>query len=95
MSSHSSLEPLPEPVYFIFKGGPQFRDIFEKQENPPSVDEVFPRFLGDTTATWLLQTFLQFKHRGLNVHLVDRLVPGRICVSGIWQVGRRSLLGRS
>lgn len=95
MTPQSSLEPLPEPVYFIFKSGPEFRDIFEKQENPPSVDEVFPRFLGDTTATWLLQTFLQLKHRGLNVHLVDRLVPGRICVSGIWQVGRRSLLGRS
>lgn len=95
MRSQSLLEPLPEPVYFVFKGGPEFRDIFENRNNPPSAEEVFPRFLGDTTATWLLQTFLQLKHRGLNVHLVDRLVPGGICVSGIWQVGRRSLLGRS
>jgi hypothetical protein len=91
----STLQPLPEPVYFVFKCGPEFRDIFENRDNPPSVEEVFPRFLGDTTATWLLQTFLQLKHRGLDVHLVDRLVPGRICVSGIWQIGKRALLGRS
>ena len=95
MKFQSTLEPLPEPVYFVFRGGAEFRDLFENQENPPTVEEVFPRFLGDTTATWLLQTFLQLKHRGLNVHLVDRLVPGRICVTGIWQIGRRALLGRS
>ena len=69
--------------------------MFENRDDPPTVEEVFPRFLGDTTATWLLQTFLQLKRRGLNVHLVDRLVPDRICVSGIWQISRRSLLGRS
>lgn len=86
---------MPEPVFIVFKGGPEFRDIFENRDDPPSVEEVFPRFLGDTTSTWLLQTFLQLKRRGLNVHLVDRLVPDRICVSGIWQVGKRSLLGRS
>lgn len=91
----NALEPLPEPVYFIFKCGPEFRDVFENREDPPPVEEVFPRFLGDTTATWLLQTFIQLKRRGLNVHLVDRLIPDRICVSGIWQVGKRSLLGRS
>lgn len=95
MKSQSSLAPLPEPVYFVFKGGTEFRDIFEHRNDPPTVEEVFPRFLGDTTATWLLQTFLQLKHRGLNVHLVDRLVPGCICVNGIWQIGRSALLGRS
>jgi len=95
MTPQSVLEPLPEPVYFIFKCGPEFRDVFENRDDPPTVEEVFPRFLGDTTATWLLQTFLQLKRRGLNVHLVDRLVPDRICVSGIWQIGRRSLLGLS
>lgn len=95
MNLYSQLEPLPEPVYFVFKGGPEFRDVFELRDNPPAVEEVFSRFLGDTTATWLLQTFLQLKRRGLDVHLVDRLVPDRICVSGIWQIGKRSLLGRS
>ncbi|MFO0999331.1 MAG: glycosyltransferase [Planctomycetaceae bacterium] len=95
MNLYSQLEPLPEPVYFVFKGGPEFRDLFENRDNPPAVEDVFPRFLGDTTATWLLQTFLQLKRRGLNVHLVDRLVPNRICVSGIWQIGKRALLGRS
>ena len=95
MNLRSQLEPLPEPVYFVFKGGPEFRDVFENRDNPPAVEDVFPRFLGDTTATWLLQTFLQLKRRGLNVHLVDRLVPNRICVSGIWQIGKHSLLGRS
>ena len=95
MNFHSQLEPLPEPVHFVFKGGPEFRDVFEHRDNPPSVEDVFPRFLGDTTATWLLQTFLQLKRRGLDVHLVDRLIPNRICVNGIWQVGKRSLLGRS
>lgn len=95
MNSSSQLQLLPEPVYFVFKGGPEFRDVFENRDNPPAVEDVFPRFLGDTTATWLLQTFLQLKRRGLNVHLVDRLVPNRICVSGIWQIGKRSLLGRS
>jgi hypothetical protein len=95
MTLCSQLEPLPEPVYFVFKGEPEFRDVFENRDNPPAVEDLFPRFLGDTTATWLLQTYLQLKRRGLNVHLVDRLVPNRICVSGIWQIGKRSLLGRS
>ena len=44
MNFNFQLEPLPEVVYFVFKGGPEFRDEFENRDNPPTLEEVFPTF---------------------------------------------------
>lgn len=91
----SLLDPLPEPVYFVFKDRAGWRDVFENADDPPPVESICRGFQSDPTPTWVLQTFVQLKRRGLHVCLVDRPVPGKICVNTIWQIGRRALLGRS
>ena len=89
------LPQLPEPVYFVLKGRARWNDVFIARDSPPPIETVWERFDSDPVATWVLQTFIQLKRRGLAVHLVDRFIPGKICVVGLWHIGSRDLMGRS
>ena len=76
-SERRALEPLPYPVYFVTKD-PKWQDLLNNPVLPP----IEPLLQKSTTANdiWSAQTYIALKQRGLNVHLVDRPIPGKICV---------------
>lgn len=67
------------PVYFVHHGLDRWDDICAP-EVPPHPDAYSQR-LHDGNDNWVLQTYLELKHRHLNVHIVRRPVPGAICVA--------------
>lgn len=73
------LEPLPYPVYFVNEHREQWSELFNCEELPADIESVYERCV-DGIDIWSTQIYIHLKQRGLNVHLVDRPVPGQICV---------------
>jgi hypothetical protein len=72
------LEPLKFPVYFIIKDAHLWKDLMVDQV-PPPIESMYERMMADC---WTVQTYVQLKRRGLNVHLVDQFLKDQICVVG-------------
>ena len=94
---------LPFPVYFVFKPFPRaLGELLESCGERPAdeqVDEVYKFFasqLDDTVMTapinWALQSFVQLKSLGLDVHLVPDFQPEQICVAAYVQLPTRAML---
>ena len=73
------LAPLPHPVHFVFKETERWPELFSGAM-PPPVEEVADRFMGARNS-WVVQSYIQLRRRGLEVSLVPGYVPGRICVT--------------
>ncbi|MEQ8757972.1 MAG: hypothetical protein RID09_31250 [Coleofasciculus sp. G1-WW12-02] len=87
MQELSTQKPLPYPVYFISKNIQVWQDVMESP-HPPPVEQIIDRFR-DGNDSWSVQTYVQLKRRGLNVHLVPRYIPGQICVTSYDHLGLR------
>ncbi|PSB26689.1 glycosyltransferase [Stenomitos frigidus] len=71
------LERLPHPVYFVTKE-PKWQGLISNPEQP--IDSALYEQCVVSEDIWSAQTFMNLKKRGLNVHLVPKLVPGSICI---------------
>jgi hypothetical protein len=82
LSDHevTQLSPLPYPVYFITKDVEKWGDLLDKDYLPDDLESVFSRS-STGNDIWSVQTYIQLKRRGLNVHLTSQFVPGQICVA--------------
>ena len=86
------LPPLPYPVYFVTKD-PKWHDLIENPELAFD-DAMYGRcMLGHDM--WSAQVYLDLKRQGLDVHLVSRPLPGRICVIPYYYLRSRDWLHRS
>ena len=88
MNTYPTLAPLPHPVYFVRNDSALCEQFQTVTEMPAFADYYRPEWGG--SSSWIVQTYLQLKLRGLDVHLVDRYVRDRICV-----VSREELMQRS
>jgi hypothetical protein len=90
--SQPSLAPLKHRVYFVAKAKHRWEDVFSGAT--PHPDEVFDRML-DANDVWCVQTYLVLKRMGLDVVLVDHIVPGQICCVAYQDLWPRDLPYRS
>lgn len=74
----NALEPLPHPVYFVCKNQKIWGDVM-RGEKAARMGDLHDRFR-DAKDSWGTQPYIQLKQRGLDVHLVPKLVPGKICI---------------
>jgi hypothetical protein len=73
------LKQFPYPIYFVNIHSSKWRDLLTHSELPNDLESLYERcILGDDI--WSTQLYIYLKQKGLNVHLVDRLIPGEICV---------------
>lgn len=89
----SDLAPLPHPVYFVSKSQQLWADLMRSRQ-VPSVESAYDRFCSSHDA-WCVQTYIQLRQRGLDVYLVPRYLPGRICVTSYEHLAVRDLPFRS
>lgn len=80
MSEQETLKPLPYPVYFVSKNSTEMWKELMNSSTPPPVEQLYERLL-HTRDTWSVQTYIQLKRQGLDVHLVSHYVPGSICIT--------------
>ncbi len=76
-AQQQTLEPLPYPVYFVTKN-PKWQDVIDGTESA-SLEQLYER-CEKTNDIWSAQVYLDLKQRGLDVRLVSKPVPGKICV---------------
>jgi hypothetical protein len=72
------LDPLPYPVYFI-RNDPELCASLAEVTEMPEFEQFYRPYSGGSSS-WIVQTYLQLKLRGLAVHLVSGYVAGQICV---------------
>lgn len=72
------LAPLPHPVYFV-NSNPKWQDVLDNPELIADPEALYQRCV-KTNDIWSVQPYLDLKLRGLDVHLVPKAVPGKICV---------------
>jgi hypothetical protein len=86
---------LKHPVYFVHKQARgKWASLTADAEKPVNMDALAAqlRFGRDV---WIVPTYLMLRQRGHDVRLVDRFVPGAICVAFRDEVTARSLCFRS
>ncbi|MBM0740903.1 glycosyltransferase family 1 protein [Phormidium sp. CLA17] len=88
MNTYLTFDALPYPVYFVRNDAALCEQFQTITEMPPFADYYRPEWGG--SSSWIVQTYLQLKLRGLDVHLVDHFIPNCICV-----VSREELMQRS
>jgi len=90
MSDYQRLESLPYPVYFV-RNDPELCESLAAVTQMPPFEQFYRPELGGTSS-WIVQTYLQLKCRGLDVHLVPHYVPGAICVVSREELMKSTLL---
>jgi hypothetical protein len=93
MSEYQPLEPLPYPVYFVRNDPGLCEELAHVTEMPAF--EHFYRHQSGGSSSWIVQSYLQLKCRGLDVRLVSHYVPGHICVVSREELMKRRLLSSS
>lgn len=84
------LVPLPYPVYFV-RNDPELCEMFAHVSQFPPFEQFYRAEWGGSSS-WIVQTYLQLKCRGLDVHLVPHYVPDAICVVSREELMQRRLL---
>ena len=74
--TETPLPALPHTVYFINRDRARWGDLIGNL-NPPPVETFSDRQV-IAKDIWIVQTYSQLRRRGLDVQLVDKLVPGAI-----------------
>ncbi|NJP08403.1 MAG: glycosyltransferase family 1 protein [Leptolyngbyaceae cyanobacterium RU_5_1] len=78
LPTRQPLEPLPYPVYFV-RYDPELCTRLAHVTEMPAFEEFYNHQRG-ASSSWIVQTYLQLKCRGLDVRLVPSYVPGGICI---------------
>src|SRR5688572_5688840 len=73
MHTETPLEALPHTVYFLNRDRERWGDLIGNL-NPPPVETFSDRQV-IAKDIWIVQTYAQLRRRGLDVQLVDKLVP--------------------
>ncbi len=90
MTKQPVLEPLPYPIYFV-RNDPELCEALAPVTEMPLFEDFYrPEWGG--SSSWIVQTYLQLKCRGLDVRLVAQFVPGAICVVSREELMKRRLL---
>lgn len=92
MSNDSALPPLPYPVYFV-RNDPELCEALASVSTMPPFEQFYRPASGGSSS-WIVQTYLQLKCRGLDVRLVPHYIPDSICVVSREELMKRSLLKR-
>ncbi|HSM81788.1 MAG TPA: hypothetical protein VLS96_08880 [Nodosilinea sp.] len=74
------LEPLKYPVYFITEEVGRWGHLFNRDIATVDINEELKN-VASGNDIWSVQTYLQLKSRGLNVHLAPHFIPGKICIA--------------
>ncbi len=90
MSTDLTLAPLPYPVYFV-RNDPALCEALADVSTMPPFEQFYRPECGGSSS-WIVQTYLQLKCRGLDVYLVSHFVPGAICVVSREELMKRQLL---
>ena len=90
MPPDQKLSQLPYPVYFV-RNDPALCELFSDVQLMPAFDQFYRPESGGSSS-WIVQTYLQLKCRGLDVKLVSHYVPGSICVVSREELMKRQLL---
>ena len=77
-TTETPLEPLPHRVYFLNRDRERWGDLIGNL-NPPPVETFSDRQV-IAKDIWMVQTYSQLRRRGLDVQLVDKIVPDAINV---------------
>lgn len=78
--SLESLEQLPTPVYFVCKDTSKWGYLMNDTPLPKDLRSIYDELLSGEDA-YVIQTYVQLKLRGLNVHLVSEFIPNQICIA--------------
>lgn len=73
------LKQLPHPVYFVTLNFERWQDLLAHDHLPANLESLYERCLSGEDI-WSVQLYIYLKQQGLNVHLVNHLVPGKICI---------------
>jgi len=65
-------------IVFVHSQPGDWRDLAERAQ-PPAPDEIPERMRGGRN-TWVLQTYLWLRRRGLAAELATRCLPGALCI---------------
>ncbi|NES22784.1 MAG: glycosyltransferase family 1 protein [Symploca sp. SIO3E6] len=84
------LTPLKYPVYFVCKDIEKWPELINCDRLPSSLESLFDRCT-EGVHVWSVQPYIYLKQHGLDVHLVPRCVPGKICVAPIHYLGLKDL----
>ena len=79
MKATELLTKLPYPVYFVCKETQRCHEIIFS-EMPSPVENFYNQFV-NARDNWSVQTYVNLKRQGLNVHIVPKYIPGKICVT--------------
>jgi len=83
------LAPLPFPVTFFCHEPERWSELFSgREDSVPDPDTIHRRIINNEDC-WIIQTYLQLKRRGLNVHLANNFIPQTICVASTLNFGAR------
>lgn len=74
------LEQLPAPVYFVCKDVQKWGYLMNDRPLPSNIGSIYDELLSGEDA-YIIQTYVQLKLRGLNVHLVSKFIPNQICLA--------------
>lgn len=85
-----SLQPLPHPVYFVCND-PDLCEKFAHVSEMPNFEHFYRPERGGS-CSWIVQTYLQLKCRGLDVRLVSQYIPDAICVVAREELMKKRLL---
>lgn len=73
------LKQLPHPVYFVTLNSERWQDLLTNKHLPVDLESLYER-CGSGEDIWTVQLYVYLKQQGLNVHLVERPIPGKICI---------------
>src|SRR5690606_40673573 len=75
--------PLPFDVFCVYRDPQHFAGWLDPHApDPPSPDACLPGLarIQRASMNWTIQLYLALRRRGHRAHLVDRLVPGELCI---------------
>jgi hypothetical protein len=91
MAPRSSLGHLPSEIWFVCRYARHWPDLFGPDASTPTPASVATR-VKTNEECWIVLTYLHLRQAGIdNIHLVDRFVPGAICVASGLDFGIRDL----
>ena len=77
-SASASRDPFPEDVYFVAQDLRRLWPELTVPDGRMEIRDIDPARLHTNESIWVVSTYLRLKARGLNVKIVDRLMPNAI-----------------
>jgi hypothetical protein len=74
------LRQLPHPIYFVTLNSERWQDLLTNNKYLPADQEALYERCVSGEDIWSTQLYIYLKQQGLNVHLVEHPIPGKICI---------------